>query len=155
MDVEERGDVLQVEQPNDARAALHQQVVALAGRGAMEVDVARMELVEDMLGNDCTKFHRLDVLTEILLHLFTCNPEHAAWHHRHDGGPCRMGIEVRGVVNHELALERKPRDVFPVVAEAVRHVLEATLGDRGQAPRWLPSSASHRRTGSAFLEGMD
>ena len=61
MDVEERGDVLQVEVPNDARAALHQQVVALAGRGAMEVDVARMELVEDMLGNNCTKFHRLEV----------------------------------------------------------------------------------------------
>ena len=38
-DVEERGDVLQVEVLHDAGAALHQQVVALAGRGAMEVDI--------------------------------------------------------------------------------------------------------------------
>ena len=40
MDDKERGDVLQVEQFNDARATLHQQVVALAGCGTMKVDVA-------------------------------------------------------------------------------------------------------------------
>ena len=34
MDVQERGDVLQVEQVNDARAAAEQQLVAFAGCGA-------------------------------------------------------------------------------------------------------------------------
>lgn len=53
--VEERGDVLQVKVLYDAWAALHQQVVALAGRSAVEVEVARTELAEDMLGNDGTQ----------------------------------------------------------------------------------------------------
>ena len=29
----------------------------------------------------------------------------------------------------------QPRDVRPVVADAVRHILEASLGDEGQPPR--------------------
>ena len=67
MDVQERGDVLQVEQLHDAWAALHQQVVALAGRGAVEVEIARTELTEDVLRNDGTQFHRLLTLVEKLL----------------------------------------------------------------------------------------
>ena len=47
-DVQERGYVLQVKVLYDARAALHQQVVALAGRSAVEVEVARTELEEDI-----------------------------------------------------------------------------------------------------------
>ena len=66
---QKRGDVLQVEQPNNARAALHQQVVALAGRGAVEVEIARTELAEEVLGNDGTQFRRLLALVEVLLHL--------------------------------------------------------------------------------------
>ena len=46
MDVQERSDVLQVEVFHNAGTALHQQVVALAGRGTMEVDVAGAMLVE-------------------------------------------------------------------------------------------------------------
>ena len=88
-----------------------------------------------MLGNDGTQFRRLLALVEILLHLFARDPEHAAGHHRHDGGLRRTGVEVRRIIDHKLALERKPRDVFPVVAETVRHVLEATLGDISQPPR--------------------
>ena len=135
MDVEERGDVLQVEQINDAGAALHQQVVAFAGRGAMEVDIARTELTEDMLGNDGTQLHRLLALVEELLQLLARDPDYAAEHHRLDGGLRRTTVEERGVIDHELALEREPRDVRPVVADAVRHVLEASLGDEGQPPR--------------------
>ena len=54
MDVKERGNVLQVEVFDDARATLHQQVVAFMGCGTMKVDVPRMELAEDVLGNDGT-----------------------------------------------------------------------------------------------------
>ena len=54
MDVKERGDVLQVEVLHDARATLHEQIVTLAGRSAVEVEIARSELGEDVLGNDGT-----------------------------------------------------------------------------------------------------
>jgi len=40
--VEERGDVLQVEVLHDARATLHEQVVTLAGCGAVEVEIAEV-----------------------------------------------------------------------------------------------------------------
>ena len=46
MDVKERCDVLQVEVLHDARATLHEQVVALAGSGAVEVEIARTELAK-------------------------------------------------------------------------------------------------------------
>ena len=114
MDVQERGDVLQVEQINDAGAALHQQVVALAGRGAVEVEIARTELTEDVLGNDGTQLHRLLALVEKLLQLLTRDPDYAAGHHRLDGGLRRTAVEERGVIDHKLALEREPRDVRPV-----------------------------------------
>ena len=45
------------------------------------------------------------------------------------------GTQERGVIDHELALEREPRDVRLIVTEAVRHILETSLGDEGQPPR--------------------
>ena len=65
-DVKERGNVLQVEVSYDAGAALHQQVVALAGRCAVEVEIARTELEENVLSNDGAQSHRLLVLVEEL-----------------------------------------------------------------------------------------
>ena len=53
-DVEERGNVLQVKVFDDARATLHQQVVAFAGCSAMKVEIAGTELEKNMLGNDGT-----------------------------------------------------------------------------------------------------
>ena len=135
MDIQERSDVLQVEQVNDAGTALHQQVVAFVGRGAVEVDIARTELTEDVLGNDDTQLHRLLALVEELLQLLARDPDYSAGHHCLDGGLRRTTVEKRGVIDHELALEREPRDVRPVVADAMRHVLEASLGDEGQPPR--------------------
>ena len=135
MDVEERGDVLQVEQINDAGTALHQQVVTLAGRGAVEVEIARTELFEEMFGNDGAQLHRFLALVEELLQLLARDPDDAAGHHRLDGGLRRTTVEERGVIDHELALEREPRDVRPVVADTVRHILEASLCDKGQPPR--------------------
>ena len=137
MDVEERGDVLQVEQINDAGAALHQQIVALAGRGTVEVEIARTELAENVLGNDGTQLHRLLALVEELLQLLARDPDYAAGHHGLDGGLRRTAVEERGVIDHKFALERKPRDVRPVVADAVRHVLEASLDDEGQPSCWV------------------
>jgi len=135
MDVQKRGDVLQVEQINDAWTALHQQVVALAGRGAVEVEIARTELAEDVLGNDGAQLHCLLALVEELLQLLARDPDDAAGHHRLDGGLRRTTVEERGVIDHELALEREPRDVRLIVTEAVRHILETSLGDEGQPPR--------------------
>ncbi len=91
-----------------------------------------MELAEDMLGNDGAQFHRFLALVEVLPHLFTCDPDHTTGHHRHDGGPCRTSIEIRGIINHELSLEREPCDMFPVIADAVCHVLEATALHEGE-----------------------
>ena len=135
MDVEERSDVLQVEVIHDAGTALHQQVVALAGSGAVEVEIARTELFEEMLGNDGAQLHRFLALVKELLQLLARDPEHVAGHHRHDGSLRWTGVKECGIIDHELALEREPCDVFPVIAEAVRHVLEASLGDEGQPPR--------------------
>ena len=114
---------------------MHQQIVAFAGRGAVEVEIARTELAEDVLRNDSTQLHRLLALVEVLLQLLSCDPNHAAKHHRLNGGLRRTTIEECGVVHHELALKREPGDVRLVVTEAMRHVLEAPLGDVGQPPR--------------------
>ncbi len=135
MDVEERSDVLQVEVIHDAGTALHQQVVALAGRGAVEVEIARTELFEEVLGNGGAQLHRLLALVKELLQLLARDPEHAARHHRHDSSLRRTGVKECGIIDHKLALEREPCDVFPVIAEAVHHVFEASLGDEGQPPR--------------------
>ena len=47
MDVEERGNVLQVKELHNTGTTLHQQVVAFTGCGAVEVEIARTELEED------------------------------------------------------------------------------------------------------------
>ena len=84
-DVKERGDVLQVEVLHDARATLHEQVVTLAGRSAVEVEIAQTKLAENVLGDDGSQLHRLHALVEKLSHLFTRDPENVAGHHRHNG----------------------------------------------------------------------
>ena len=85
MDVQERSDVLQVEVLHNARATLHEQVVAFAGCSAVEVEIARTELGENVLGDSGAQLHRLHALTEKLSHLFTRDPENAAGHHRYNG----------------------------------------------------------------------
>ena len=67
-----------------ARATLHEQVVTLAGRSAVEVEIARTELAEDVLGDDGTQLHRLHALVKELSYLFTRDPENAAGHHSHN-----------------------------------------------------------------------
>ena len=85
-DVKERGNVLQVKMLNYARTTLQQLLIALAGRGAVEVEITRTELEENVLGNDGTQLHRLHALVEELSHLFTRDPENAAGHHRYNSG---------------------------------------------------------------------
>ena len=133
-DVEERGDVLQVEQINDAGAALHQLDVALAGGGAVEVMITVPVLAENEFADVGTQFHVLQVPAEELLHLFAGDPQHAAGQHGLDGGLRRTAVEEHGVVAHELALEREPRDVRKVVAHARIDILEASFGDVGEPP---------------------
>ena len=132
-DVKERGTVLQVKMLNYAGATLQQQLIALAGCGAVEVDISRTELEENVLGNDGTQFHRLYALIKILLQLLTRNPEHAARHHRLDSSLRWLAVEERGIVAHEFTLEREPGDVFLVVT-AMIHILEAPLGDEAEPP---------------------
>ena len=59
-DVEERGYVLQGKVLHDAGTTLQQLLIALAGCGAVEVEITRTELEENVLGNDGTQLHRLD-----------------------------------------------------------------------------------------------
>ena len=54
-DVKERGYVLQVKMLNYARTTLQQLLITLAGRGAVEVEITRTELEENVLGNDGTR----------------------------------------------------------------------------------------------------
>ncbi|MCR5152957.1 MAG: hypothetical protein K6A98_07405 [Prevotella sp.] len=51
MDVQERGDVLQIKKLHDARTALQQHFVAFTGRSIMKVMIARTELAENVLAN--------------------------------------------------------------------------------------------------------
>ena len=46
-----------------------QELVALADRGAVEVNIAGLSLAKQMLIDDTAQFHRLHVLTEHLQHL--------------------------------------------------------------------------------------
>ena len=57
MDVEERSNVLHVEVIHNAKTTLHQQIVALAGRGTVEVEITRTELLEEVLGNDAFVYY--------------------------------------------------------------------------------------------------
>ena len=130
-DVKERGNVLQVKMLNYARTTLQQLLIALAGRGAVEVEITRTELEENVLGNDGTQLHRLYALIEILLQLLPRNPQHAAGHHRLDSSLRRLTVEERRIVNHEFACEREPCDVLPIVT-AMIHILEAPLCDEAE-----------------------
>ena len=134
-DIEERGNVLQVEMLHNAGAALHQQFIAFAGRGAVEVDIARTELKEDVLGNDGTQLHRLLALVEVLLQLLTRNPEHTTGHHRLDGGLRRIAVKECRIIDHVFTFKRKPSDMRPFVADAIVHILEASALHVCQPPR--------------------
>ena len=96
-DVKERGNVLQGKVLHNAGTTLQQLLIAFAGCGAVEVEIARTELEENVLGNDGTQLHRLYALVEILLQLLTCNSEHAAGHHRLDSSLRRTPVEERGI----------------------------------------------------------
>ena len=54
-DVKERGYVLQVKMLNYAGRTLQQQLIAFAGCGAVEVEITRTELEENVLDNDGTR----------------------------------------------------------------------------------------------------
>ena len=83
-DVEERGYVLQGKVLNNAGTTLQQLLITLTGCGAVEVEITRTELEENVLGNDGTQLHRLHALVEELSYLFTRDPENAAGHHRYN-----------------------------------------------------------------------
>ena len=54
MNVQERGDVLQVKNLHDTRTALQQHLVVFTGRSTMEVKIVRTELAENVLANHGT-----------------------------------------------------------------------------------------------------
>ena len=85
-----------------------------------------------MLGTDTAQLHLFSVLTEKVHQLLAAHPEHAGGHHCLDCSLSWTTVEAVGIVGHNLALEREPRDVFLVVADAVSHVLEAPLGDEAE-----------------------
>ena len=74
MDVQERGNVLQIDQLNDTRTALQQHFVTLTGCGTVEGNNERMVLADKMIGHDSTQFHCFHALVEKLLQLLTRNP---------------------------------------------------------------------------------
>ena len=63
-DVKERGYVLQVKMLNYARTTLQQLLITLTGCGAVEVEITRTELEENVLGYDTAQLHLFSVLTE-------------------------------------------------------------------------------------------
>ena len=133
-DAEERGEVLQGKMLNNTGTTLQQQLIALAGCGAVEVDVAGAVLSEDKFADDTAQLHLFSVLTEKVHQLLAAHPKHAAGHHRLDRSLSRTTVEAVGIIGHTLALEREPCDVLLVVADAVCHVLEAPLGDEAEPP---------------------
>lgn len=91
-----------------------QELVAFEGRGAVEVEVTLVALPQHVLGNDAAQLHLLRVLTEKACQLLAAHPVHAAEEHSLNRGLRRSPVKTVGIVGHELALERKPRDVLPV-----------------------------------------
>ena len=136
-DVEEGGNGRERQVLDDAGAAAEQQVVALAGRSTVEVEIAGPGLIEQMLTDAGAQLHRLHVLAEQLHHLLAADSQHAAGHHRLDGGQRRAAVETAGIVARELVLEREPCDVFPLVADALHRVLEAALSHEAEPLRRL------------------
>ena len=66
--------------------------------------------------------------------LLTAHTEHAAGHHRLDSSLRRTPVEERRIVGHEFAGKREPCDMLPVIADAIRYILEAPLGDEAEPP---------------------
>jgi len=122
---------------HDARTTLHQQVVTFAWCCAVEIEIARAELAEDVLGNDGAQLHRLLALVEELLQLLARDPDYAAGHHRLDGGLRWTAVEECRVIGHELALEGEPGDVCLIVADAMVYILEATALRIGKPACWV------------------
>ena len=85
-----------------------------------------------MLSYDTVQLHLFSVLTEKVHQLLAAHTEHAAGHHRLDCSLRRTTVEAVGIVARKLALEREPSDVFPVITDAIRYILEAPLGDEAE-----------------------
>ena len=64
--------------------------------------------------------------------LFAAHTDDAGGYHRLDRGQCLATVEAGGIVARKLALEREPSDVFPVIADAIRYILEAPFGDEAE-----------------------
>ena len=112
---------------HDAGTATEQLVVALAGRGAVEVQITCLVLAEYVLGGKGAQFHVLDVPVEELYQFLTADPPHTAGHHGLDGSLRGMARQKTRAVGHELALKREPREVVAPVAQAPRHIFEASV----------------------------
>ena len=63
-DAEERGNGMERQVLHDAGTTLQQQLVTLAGRGTVEVEVALVALPQHVLGDDAAQLHLRRVLTE-------------------------------------------------------------------------------------------
>ena len=87
-----------------------------------------------MLSYDTAQLHLLSILTEKVHQLFAAHTEQAAGHHRLDCSLRWTTIEAVGIVARKLTLEREPCDVLPVIADAIRYILEAPLGDEAEPP---------------------
>ena len=85
-----------------------------------------------MLSYDTAQLHLFSVLTEKVHQLFAAHTEQAAGHHRLDRGLSWTTVEAFGIVARKLALEREPCDMLPVIADAIRYILEAPLGDEAE-----------------------
>ena len=133
-DVEERGDGVEREMLYDARTATEQLVVTLAGCGTVEVLITCLELIKHVLGDFSAKFHVLDASVEELHQFLATDPPHTAGHHGLDGGQRRLAGQDTRIVGNELALEREPGEVVAPVANAPRHVLEASALHVGEPP---------------------
>ena len=112
---------------NNSRTAAHQQLVAFAWCGSMEVKIPGTGLVEQVLANDAAKLHRVRIPMVETHQLFTADPMYTAGHHRLDGGLRRLAVKAAGIVAHELPRKREPRDVLVPVTDAPCHILEAAL----------------------------
>ena len=133
-DVEERGDGVEREMLYDAGAATEQLVVTLMGRGTVEILITCLELIEHVLADISAKFYVLDASVEELQQLLAADPPHTAGHHGLNGSQRRLTGQDTRIVGHELALEREPGEVVAPVADAPRHVLEASALHVGEPP---------------------
>ena len=104
-DIEKRGNGVERKMLHDTGTASHQQLVAFAWRSAVEIEVAGTGLTEQVLADDAAKCHRLHIPAEKVHHLLAADSEHAAGHHRLNGGQRRAAIETTGIVAHELTGE--------------------------------------------------